>query len=256
MNSSLGTHYLEQYWPASPGNLDMWQDNVELLQTYFHCARSVLREAGRPLDALDIGTGPCLAPLLASMQCMRSVQLSDYAENSRTFLASSSVDYWREYAREVVRLYPDGGLKVEVLLAELDQKRRERAPLDVDLRRTPTFLPNIVVAGSYPLVTMHFVADSISRQESECLSLLKKALAFVAPGGFALLSFLIDSTWWMLGDSREPSPKLSEDAVDSCLSSVGFEIREKVRSSKKPNQIYDGRWTVYLVRRSQRDARS
>ncbi|MCW5941821.1 MAG: hypothetical protein KIS66_06300 [Fimbriimonadaceae bacterium] len=253
MSSCLGTHYLEQYWPACPGDPILWQDNVELLQAYFHCASLIRREAGGRLDALDIGTGPSLAPLLASISCIQHVQLSDFAESSREFLASSPVAHWAEYARELVRLFPNEGLNEEELLAELDQKRRERPPLDCDLRRTPVFLPDDVRPGSWPLVTMHFVADSISRTESECIDLMRRALDFVRPGGFALLSCLIDSTWWLLGDEKEPSPKLSETSVESALRTLGFTLLERVRSTNKGIALYDGSWNVYLCRRPASD---
>ena len=249
MASPYEDHYLQNYWPEQPNNPDMWLDNLELLQAYFRAAELVLARTGSKVDALDISTGPCLAPLMATMGCIGRAQLSDFDASNRERIVDSDINYWREYAKELVRLFPGHGLDPSHLLASLDVMRRKVPPLDVDLRRTPTFLPDIVEPGSVGLLTMHFVVDSICETSEECFEMLGRTLVFVRPGGWLLLSALIGSKGWQLGDTTEPSPNLSEGEVDSFLASHRFEVISRTRSTHKPKQIYDGGWTVFLARK-------
>jgi len=247
----VGTYsdqYLEQYWPERPSNPDMWRDNLELLQAYFTAAEEILSAEGHPVDALDISTGPCLAPLMATMRCMSSVRLSDYDASNRAEIVNSRIDYWAEYARELVRMFPSKNLSVDELLARTDQLRRQHEPLDVDLRRDPIFIPEV---GSNPgLLTMHFVVDSICDTVEECFQLLAKAVPFIRPSGWLLLSALINSEGWSLGKDTEPSPNLTETMFDVFLSGAGFQIVSRTRSVRKQNQTYSGGWTVFLARYS------
>jgi hypothetical protein len=227
----------------------MWQDNLELLHAYFSAADQILTRQGRQVHALDISTGPCLAPLMATMGCIDRVQLTDYDDSNRERITDSNIGYWGEYAKELVRLFPERGLAADVLLSRLDDLRHQTKPLDVDLRRAPVFLPDIVKPGSVELLTMHFVVDSICETAGECFELLGNALTFVTPDGWLILSALIESTGWTLGDTTQPSPNLTEKQIDDFMAAEGINVVSKTRSIRKPDQIYDGGWTVYLAQK-------
>ena len=93
---SYQNNYLAQYWPKHPNNPDMWRDNLELLSAYFLAADTILEGEGHPVDALDISTGPCLAPLMATSGCIQKIQLSDYDASNRENIVSARIDYWTE----------------------------------------------------------------------------------------------------------------------------------------------------------------
>jgi len=249
MQGTYQDHYLEQYWPPRPNNPDMWQDNLELLQAYFLAADKVLTAEKGTVSALDISTGPCLAPLMATMACIESVRLSDYTASNREEIVASDVTYWAEYAKELVRIFPNRGLSVETLLSRVDQLRKQSLPLDVDLRRNPIFLPDEVPPSSVGFLTMHFVVDSICETSDECFDLLQRSLTFIKPNGWLLLSALIDSDGWQLGETKQPSPSLTEPQIDRFLETQRFEVLTRTRSVRKANQIYEGGWTVYLARK-------
>lgn len=248
MSDTYQGNYLEQYWPSHPNNLDMWQDNIELLQAYFNAADIVLTNKGMPVDALDISTGPCLAPLMATMHCIDNIRLSDYTESNRREIVSSDITYWKEYANELSRFDPTRNLSPYELLAQLDKLRKHSTPLDVDLRRTPVFIPDEVAPNSVGLLTMHFVVDSICETAEECFLLLERSLTWIRPGGWLLLSALVDSNGWQLGETQQPSPNLSESQIDAFLEGQGLSVISHTRSVRKANQIYDGGWTVFLAR--------
>ncbi len=249
MAGSYADQYLEQYWPERPNNPDMWQDNLELLQAYVHAADLVLEHEGRQVDTVDISTGPCLAPLMATMHCIENIRLSDFSESNREEIERSPIGYWREYAKELAKIFPDRGLGEDALLGRLDDLRRQTVPLDVDLRRTPMLLPDVVHQESVELLTMHFVADSICETSEECFNLLQKSLKLLKPNGWLLLSALIESDGWQLGDTKQPSPNLAESQFDEFFEAEGFEIISRTRSVRKEHQIYDGGWTVFLARK-------
>jgi len=227
----------------------MWADNMELLSAYYLAADKILELEGRPVSALDISTGPCLAQLMASMHAISDIQMSDFTESNRQQIVVSDIEYWRRYADELYRMFPDRSEPPENLLDRLDALRRSRPPLDVDLGRQPVFKPDVVPCASVPLVTMHFVIDSVCDTSARALEMLRAAIAFVASGGWILMSCLIDSSWWMLGDTREPSPELAEADIESVLEQSGFAVLDRTRSIRKANQTYDGGWTVFLARR-------
>lgn len=227
----------------------MWRDNLELLAAYYLLSKTILENTGKLVSGLDISTGPCLAPLLATLSCLETVLLSDYTESNRKVIQDGPIEYWTRYAAELCDLYPDDGLDASSLLCRLDQLRHREAPLDIDLRRDPVFLPELPVQG-FDLLSMHFVVDSICESSAECFSLFAKVLPFVRNGGWLMMSALIDSDGWDLGGVRHPSPRLSEVQIEGFLSSHNFGLIRKVRSQRKPLQTYDGGWTVFLLRRT------
>ena len=227
----------------------MWQDNIELLHAYYSAAKQILATEGRKLDALDISTGPCLAPLMATMQCMDTIQLSDFDSSNRERIVNSDINYWRDYARELAQLFTDDNLDAEMLLRDLDILRHQKPVIHVDLRSDPVFSPDVIREQSVGLLTMHFVVDSICESKDECFSLLDRALRFVRPGGWLLLSALIESHGWKLGHVTEPSPNIEEGAIDKFFAKKRMDVLWKARSTPKKLQIYDGTWTVFLTKR-------
>ena len=226
----------------------MWRDNLELLSAYFLAADTILEGEGHPVDALDISTGPCLAPLMATSGCIQKIQLSDYDASNRENIVSSRIDYWTEYATELASIFPDRQLSVQGLLDRTDSLRKQEEPLDVDLRRSPMFRPDKISPASVGLLSMHFVVDSICDTPEECFELLEKCLKLVRPGGWLLMSSLVDSSWWLLGDEKEPSPRLSEGEIEAYLKARRFSVFSRRRSTRKALQIYEGGWTVFLAR--------
>ncbi|MBX7133089.1 MAG: hypothetical protein K1X67_10470 [Fimbriimonadaceae bacterium] len=240
--------YLQEYWPDEPQNRDMWEDNLELMRAYYAAALEILNRRGCKVQALDISTGPCLAPLLATMACIDDIWLSDFTKSSRKAIQEVPISYWRNYAKYLIDEF---ALEISegALLDQLDRLRTSHQVLDVDLARRPVFLPESAEIGSLPLVTMHFVADSIGKEKQLYFEYLATACSYVAERGFLLMSSLTDSQWWMLGGTRQPSPGVTEQEVLSFLESKGFDIISVVRSRIKPQQTYDGGWIVTLVER-------
>jgi hypothetical protein len=249
MSCNYEQNYLEQYWPPRPNNPDTWEDNLDLLQAYFLAAERILDEVGYRIDALDISTGPCLAPLMAIEQCLASIRTSDYTEYNRAQIARSNIEYWTEYAQALETMFP-GRADAHRILERADTLRKMHVPLDVDLRRRPVFLPDVIAQGYADLLTMHFVVDSICDTTSECFEMFDNALSFVRPMGWLLLSVLVDSSWWMLGDSRQPSPRLAEADINNFLEQRGYRILMCTRTPNRDLRIHDGALAVILAKSS------
>lgn len=240
--------YLQEYWPQTPHNADMWADNLELLYAYRQAACEVLMREGRLLNALEISTGPCLAPLLATMECVDQVVLSDLAESSRRAILGQPIVYWRNYAEALCEMC-SLPTTVEVMLARLDELRRQHPVLDVDLRRKPPFNVPLPKGFEPRLVTVHFVADSATSDKGEYFDLMLAALSQVKDNCYLLNSSLVDSSWWMLAGSRQPSPSVTEEELIEFMTAQGMEILSILRSRRKPGQTYEGGWSVILAKR-------
>jgi hypothetical protein len=227
----------------------IWQDNLDLLSAYFRSAERIRDTEGRCLRTLDVSTGPCLAPLMATMRCISEITLSDYDPTNREWIAHSSIDYWYPYAQELVRLFPTHDLSTANLLERLNLLRAQSPPLDVDLRRSPVFIPNPGDRVPADLVTMHFVVDSICDTKQECFEMLERVSTLVSPQGWLLFSSLMQSSWWLLGESKQPSPVLTEKEMDQVLDRCAFQVVDRFRSSQEPKVLYEGGWTVFLCKK-------
>jgi hypothetical protein len=91
---------------------------------------------------------------------------------------------------------------------------------------------------------MNFVADSIASNLKDYLSCLDKVLNLVRSGGAFIMSAVVDSNGWNLGQELEPSPNVSEKIIIDFLTSNGFVIKNVSRSMRYSGLSYSGGWIV------------
>lgn len=241
--------YLEQYWPREPHAAVGWADNAVLMLAYQDAAIAIhkyFRE--RPVRMLDISTGPALAPLLAMMTCVSEVQLSDFNPDNRRALVEMSIEYWRIYVRMLVRTFDRPDLREDELLGRLDYLRRQHQPVTVDLLQERPF-ENLIHPDEFELVSMQFVADSITSTEPDYLRCLGRALEMVRPGGGFIMSAVVDSSGWMLDGVQMPAPNVSEETILDFLRSQGFSLLNISRSMRLDRLTYSGGWIVLAAAR-------
>lgn len=241
---SYSQTYLEQYWPEYPLSAVGWADNAVLMLAYQEAALAVLNFNGaRPARMLDVSTGPALAPLLAMLPAVSEVQLSDYEESNREFLFSSSIDYWRNYVPMLTKIFLHPERDPSAILLQLDRLRRRAAPVHIDLRQVSP-LPVSVRSSDFGIISMQFVADSITESISEYQACLLKVCSMVRKGGCLIMSAVVDSTDWQLGDGKKPSPNVSEEQILSFLADNGLTVINLNRSMRFPGLSYSGGWIV------------
>jgi hypothetical protein len=239
-----GSKYLEQYWPANPSCPVAWADNAVLMIAYQEAALAVAAALqNSELRVLDVSTGPTLAPLLAIEAVVSEVQLSDFVPNNRQYLQELPIDYWSSYVPMLIRQYDYPERKESLILGKLDYLRRKSEPLHVDLfARDPFF--GAVESNNYNLVSMNFVADSVTKTENEFINCFSKVTGLVQDGGGLFISATVDCTSWSLDGLDMPSPNVSEKTIVDFLKSQGFDICYLSRSMRLNNLSYSGGWIV------------
>jgi hypothetical protein len=198
---------------------------------------------GKSMPLLDVSTGPALAPLLALLTCVSDVQLSDYNLDNRRSLQEMDVSYWRNYVPMLTKIYDEPYNHVDEILAYLDRKKSQNPPVHVDLFNDPIF-PSTIRSDNFSIVSMNFVADSIASNLKDYLSCLDKVLNLVRSGGAFIMSAVVDSNGWNLGQELEPSPNVSEKIIIDFLTSNGFVIKNVSRSMRYSGLSYSGGWIV------------
>lgn len=241
--SEYSRNYLQQYWPESPTHPAGWADNMVLMAAYQNAATAVLKYFSHPVSTLDISTGPALGPLLAMQRCVSEVQLSDFQEENRICIQRLPVNYWRNYVPMLSHSIPHAADFADDILARLDQLRCQHLPVHVDLFSEKIF-PSGFNASQFKLVMMHFVADSITKDKSTYFSCLKRVTDLVTVGSVFVMSALVDSSSWKIGDIVFPSPRITEKEVTLFLENQGFSLLQLDRSERSPDQTYDGGWIV------------
>lgn len=241
--------YLRQYWPEYPTSAVAWTDNAVLMLAYQEAALAALaHNNGRPARMLDISTGPALAPLLAMLPAVSEVQLTDFEESNRVFLATSAIEYWRNYVPMLTKAFIHPERNVENILARLNSLRLQHRPLAIDLfQEIP--LPETISPLSFDIVSMQFVADSVTTSATEYQNCLGKVCRMVKIGGCLIMSAVVDSTDWQLGEIKKPSPNVSEEEVVGFLNQQGLKIINLNRSMRFSGLSYSGGWiTLAAVR--------
>jgi len=236
--------YLDQYWPETPESALGWTDNAVLMLAYQDAGLAVLKHfGGKPMPLLDVSTGPALAPLLALLTCVSEVQLSDYNLDNRLALQEMDVSYWRNYVPMLTKIYDEPYNHVDEILGYLDRKKSQKLPVNVDLFNDPIFPPTVSV-DNFPIVSMNFVADSIASNRQDYFACLGKVLNLVRSGGAFIMSAVVDSNGWSLGQELEPSPNVSEKIITDFLVSNGLVIKNISRSMRYSDLSYSGGWIV------------
>lgn len=244
--SSLLDHYsltyLNQYWPEHPGTLASWSDNVVLMLAYQEAGLAIRDYYNnREVSVLDISTGPALTPLLGMISCVSEVQLSDFVPDNRRCLVEMPIEYWRNYVPMLVKLFKKPEKFTDDILSRLDYLRSAKPPVEVDLFKENPF-PSSIDPHSFECISMHFVADGITKNEAEYLRCLGRATDMVRKGATFVMSATVDCNGWFMGDIELPSPNVSEDTIVDFLKSQGMNILTLSRSIRHPGLTYTGGW--------------
>jgi hypothetical protein len=241
MASPYSRDYLNEYWPESPQSEAGWKDNIVLMKAYQEIGNTVLSHFRHLVKCLDVSTGSALGPLLGMLPAIKEVQLSDYQKENREWIKNAPVKYWRNYVPMLTDVFTDPNGRSAEILSRLDQLRSVHEPVHVDLFKTPPFSDPLPF-DQYELFTMNFVADSITERPEDYFQCLKRVLDLIKPKAALGMSAIVDSTYWMIGETRYPSPKVSESEILNFLKDEHFNVISLSRSERDPELTYDGGW--------------
>ena len=188
--------------------------------------------------ALDVGTGPNLYPLMLAAAASRRLESVEPSAANRAYLDrlcrrgpdACWLEFWR-LCRELNPALPD----------DLGQVLR-----GVAVRRGDAFtLPR----ARYELVSMFFVAESVTGVRQEFEEICRRFAAAAAPGGHLVAAFMAGMPSYELGGEVLPSYPIDEDALTGALRGLaeGLDVR---RLPPDPTLPYEHDGVLLLTARA------
>ena len=229
--------YLQLMWPKNPDDTKLKDDNFWMLEQYTKIA-DILGKSGKKYKNLDIGTGPIWSPSLCFVPILVSLQSSDYSSTNRQILLTEDIYYWTEYSKIVESLREIPG-NYQSNLDHIDHLRRLSPPIDIDIKNNP--ISSEVDLKTYDLVTMHYVADSITNSPIEYFQLMTNVFESINPQSMPVLSVLTESPEWDDGAGNKfPSIPLSVNEVIKFLTKSGYKNILFQTTKKTETEDYSG----------------
>ena len=194
---------------------DPHPDDVAL--TYL--AARALRSAAspyRPLDIVDVGTGPSLIPLLAALPVASRLTAWEYAKPNLEWLANELTapalrPQWQHFWQRVKAAHNlDGANESSTLPHD---------PLPLLVQSTRLLRGSIfdLPPRTFDAATMFFCAESITVSTEEFQSAVSAYIETVRPGGLIAAAFLAGSTGYDVSGRRYPAVAIDTDDIAACL---------------------------------------
>lgn len=161
----------------------------------------------RPLDTIDVGTGPNLIPFLCALPRARTLTAWEFSASNvawleRELAAPRLRPQWSHFWRVAERSHPPGADLPVDPLATL----RARA----EIRQGSVFdLPE----ARWDLATMFFCAESITGDEAEFERACTRFARCVKPGGTLVAAFLVGSSDYEVAGRPFPILAVSPDRI-------------------------------------------
>jgi hypothetical protein len=196
------------------------------------CEALKTAQPSRPLETVDVGTGPNLYPLFAALPRARTLTAWDYAKPNIDWLnnelAKDTMRPQWEHFWTVAREAWGGGVELpENPLSELREKTRPHQGSIFDLPKR-----------NWDAATMFFCAEAVTNVQSEFDEACACFAKSVRPGGALVAAFLVNSASYELDGVRSPIMTLSEGSLQATFKKVASNVatrpigivKEEVRS--------------------------
>jgi len=257
-------HLLDEVDPRLRTRITQWDTDTERPwdhlrpQTYFednyaepheadlHLARELRlawQEIGvvamvqqKDLEVIEIGTGANLYPVLAALPYASRLHITDVSQ--------PVLDYLREQASGGLdrRWMKFGSTSIGYKAARLLMTYAEVQRLAID---------DLAVAD-WDVVSMHFVAESITSSKGVFAHAMGRIYDGLAPGGHLLASFMLGSSGWTVAGAGFPAVPLSLRDVQEAAIEAGFELKglTPITGGETPvREGYDGMCFLHAVAR-------
>ena len=164
--------------------------------------------------SLDVGTGPNLYPLMLAAAASRRLEALDHSAANVAHLCSvvqgGAAPSWQPFWALCRELVPD-------LPTDLDQVLRGVQVRQGAVQELPP--------ASYDLVSMFFVAESVTGDREEFATLCAGFAAAAAPGGHLVAAFMAGMPSYRLGGRTWPSVPVDEADVARVLGPLIRDLR-------------------------------
>jgi len=182
------------------------------------------RITGRP-RMLEVGCGPTIHHVFPFVPYVAAVDMADYLPENlaavRRWQRRAPGAYsWRQYARLAVELQSREATDDEVDRLEAGARARIGRLLPCDLKQ-PTILAG---CDTYPVVGAFYCTEEVGISIPRWEGVMEHLGRTVSPGGMLFLSCLQDTDFYLVGETRYPCARITEEDVRRALSNLGFDI--------------------------------
>jgi hypothetical protein len=187
---------------------------------------------------LDVGTGPNLYPLMLAAAASRRLESVEPSAANRAYLQrlceqgpdACWLEFWR-LCRELNPALPDDLAQV---LARVGVRRGDAFSLS---------------RARYDLVSMFFVAESVTGVREEFEEICRRFASAAAPGGHLVAAFMAGMPSYQLGGEVLPSYPIDEEALTVALRGLaeGLDLR---RLPPDPTLPYEHDGVLLLTARA------
>ncbi len=244
--------YLNEYYPRD----FVSRENRILLNFYHEAYRHVKpTKEGRKTLMLDLGGGSTIYQLIAAAREVNEIHLSDYSDDSRERMSKwkhcqGDTDYWREYIHEALTIEQGTVTPEQITKRECLMRAKTSEIFKCDLRHTNPIQPRRG-RERYDLVTMNFVAESITDNKRNWEQMVANACSLVRHQGLLFMATLRHATFWTVDGVRYPATYLRSGDIANVLEDNGFNTdimpvkADEIDLNNKKFHGYDG---FYLVK--------
>lgn len=105
--------------------------------------------------------------------------------------------------------------------------------------------------GLFDVVSMNFVAESITSDINGATTVIERASKLLKPGGYIILTGLLCADYWIEKNKKFPAANISEDQVRQILTAIGFniEIFRTVSAERRDGSVeYQGYHGIFMTR--------
>jgi hypothetical protein len=204
---------------------DVRDDDRQILvfvRDFFSKERPIDAE-GRELRGIDVGTGPNLYPALSMLPFCDNITLYEYSKSNVDWLRRQHGQSWPSWKKCWQGFW-------NLLCEEPGYAKFSKPNMnEVLAARTEVVHGNVfdlsVDDGQrYDMGTMFFVAESITRQETQFASAMDHFLDALRPNAPFAIAFMEHSGGYWVGDRHFPATDIDLADVRGCLASRGSGI--------------------------------
>jgi hypothetical protein len=232
--------YLRTYYPA-----DVGAENDEYLG---FLARAYAGIRGARL--LDVGCGPTIYQLISACTSVDEIHLRDPSaaclEQVRRWLRAEPASYpWGAYIARALEHEHTSADDAAVDRRATRLRKKVASVREEGVEDLPAIAP-----GRYDVVSMHFVAESITSDREQWRATVRDVAALVGPGGHLVLGSIGGATRWRSGDRTYPAVPVTLPDIEHELESHGLTPTFDVRVPALADAEYESLIGVVATRES------
>lgn len=202
---------------------------------------------------LDFGGGPTVYQLIAAGKKAKEIHYSEYLENNRQevrkWLKNDPLSFnWNPFTKRILELEGKGTSQRDIVERENETRRKIKKILSGDIcKKKP-----VGTKRKYDVLSMQFVAESITDSRSKWKKYLKNALNLLKPHGVLIMSALKGAECYRVGNKYFPAVSINESDIRNLLLKNGFDrkntIIDSVLAERPKEQKYQGLMFVLAFR--------